>query len=48
MNDAIFARRKRVNAIGLALSVGAMSLGMIFLLWILSVLLYKGFSSIHL
>ena len=48
MNDAIFARRKRVNAIGLALSVGAMSLGMIFLLWILGVLLYKGFSSIHL
>ena len=48
MNDAIFARRKRVNAIGLALSVGAMSLGMIFLLWILGVLLFKGFSSIHL
>ena len=48
MNDPIFARRKRVNAIGLALSVGAMSLGMIFLLWILGVLLYKGFSSIHL
>jgi phosphate transport system permease protein len=48
MNDAIFARRKRVNAIGLALSIGAMSLGMIFLLWILGVLLFKGFSSIHL
>jgi len=48
MNESIFKRRKRVNAIGLALSVGAMSLGMIFLLWILSVLLYKGFSSIHL
>lgn len=48
MNDAIFARRKRVNAIGLALSVGAMSLGMIFLFWILGVLLFKGFSSIHL
>jgi len=48
MNDAIFTRRKRVNAIGLALSVGAMSLGMIFLLWILGVLLFKGFSSIHL
>lgn len=48
MNDAIFARRKRVNAIGLGLSVVAMSLGMIFLLWILSVLLFKGFSSIHL
>jgi phosphate transport system permease protein len=48
MNDAIFARRKRVNAIGLTLSVGAMSLGMIFLLWILGVLLFKGFSSIHL
>mgnify|MGYP000485788960 FL=1 len=48
MNDSIFARRKRVNAIGLALSVGAMSIGMIFLLWILGVLLFKGFSSIHL
>jgi len=48
MNDAIFVRRKRVNTIGLALSVGAMSLGMIFLLWILGVLLFKGFSSIHL
>lgn len=48
MKSPIFIRRKRTNAIGLALSVGAMSLGMIFLLWILGVLLYKGFSSIHL
>lgn len=48
MNDSIFTRRKRVNTIGLALSVGAMSIGMIFLLWILGVLLFKGFSSIHL
>lgn len=48
MKSPIFIRRKRTNAIGLALSVGAMSLGMIFLFWILGVLLYKGFSSIHL
>ena len=48
MNEGIFKRRKRVNTIGLALSVGAMSIGMIFLLWILAVLIFKGFSSIHL
>lgn len=46
INPAIFAHRKRVNKIGLALSMGAMGLGMIFLFWILSVLLIKGLSSI--
>lgn len=30
MNHTIFARRKRINTIGLTLSVGAMSLGMVF------------------
>jgi phosphate transport system permease protein len=48
INPEVFARRKRANKIGLALSMGAMSLGMIFLLWILSVLVIKGFSSISL
>lgn len=48
INPAIFAKRKRANKIGLALSMGAMALGMIFLLWILSILFIKGFSSINL
>ena len=48
MNDAIFARRKRANRIGLALSIFAMGCGMLFLFWILGVLLFKGFSAIHL
>ncbi len=45
-DPAIFARRKRANVIGLSLSVAAMALGMIFLLWILSILLIKGFSAL--
>ncbi|HBK43702.1 MULTISPECIES: phosphate ABC transporter permease PstA [unclassified Polynucleobacter] len=48
INPAIFARRKRANKIGLVLSTAAMALGMAFLLWILSVLFLKGFSSISL
>lgn len=48
INPEIFAKRKRVNKIGLLLSTGAMALGMIFLLWILSILFIKGFSSINL
>lgn len=48
INPAIFARRKRANKIGLILSTAAMALGMAFLLWILSVLFLKGFSSINL
>jgi phosphate transport system permease protein len=48
MNNAIFARRKRANRIGLALSVFAMGCGMLFLFWILGILLFKGFSAIHL
>ena len=31
IDPAVFARRKRTNKIGLALSMGAMGLGMIFL-----------------
>ena len=48
INPAIFAQRKRANKIGLVLSMMAMVLGMVFLLWILSVLFIKGFSSINL
>jgi phosphate transport system permease protein len=46
INPEVFARRKRANKIGLALSMSAMALGMIFLFWILGVLVIKGFSSI--
>ena len=48
INPAIFAKRKRTNKIGLVLSMLAMVLGMVFLLWILSILFIKGFSSINL
>jgi len=48
INPAIFAKRKRANKIGLVLSMAAMVLGMVFLLWILSILFIKGFSSINL
>lgn len=48
INPEVFARRKRANKIGLTLSMGAMGIGMIFLMWILSVLVIKGFSSINL
>ena len=46
IDQSIFAKRKRANKIGLTLSMGAMLLGMVFLLWILGVLLFKGFSAI--
>ncbi len=48
MNPAIYAKRKRSNLIGLTLSMLAMTLGMVFLFWILGVLLVKGLSSIDL
>jgi len=48
INFEVFAKRKRANKIGLVLSTLAMALGMLFLLWILSVLFIKGFSSISL
>ena len=46
INPAVFAKRKRANKIGLILSTVAMGLGMLFLLWILSILFIKGFSSL--
>jgi phosphate transport system permease protein len=48
MDQALFNKRKRVNSIGLSLSLFAMSIGMFFLIWILSILLYKGFSALSL
>ena len=48
INPDVFARRKRANKLGLTLSMTAMGIGMVFLLWILSVLVIKGFSSIDL
>ena len=48
IDPTIFARRKRTNKIGLALSMSAMGLGMLFLSWILGILLFKGFSAIDL
>jgi len=46
MDLAIYRRRKLVNRIGLTLSMGAMALGLIVLLWILVVLFKNGFSAI--
>jgi phosphate transport system permease protein len=48
VNQALYAKRKRSNFIGLTLSMISMALGMIFLLWILMILFYKGFSAIDL
>jgi phosphate transport system permease protein len=48
MDSSLFKKRKRANAIGLSLSLFAMSIGMFFLIWILSILLYKGFSALSL
>ena len=45
INTSIYAKRKRTNLIGLFLSMSAMTLGLTFLLWILSVLFFKGFSA---
>ena len=43
-NTSIYAQRKRKNFIGLALSMTAMFLGLVFLFWILGLLFYKGFN----
>ena len=45
-NQSIYNKRRRSNWLGLTMSMFAMALGMIFLLWILSVLFIKGFSAI--
>jgi phosphate transport system permease protein len=46
MDLSIYAKRKRANFIGLVLSMSAMTIGLAFLLWILSILLFKGFSAL--
>ena len=48
MDAAIYRRRKRANRIGLTLSMAAMALGLIVLLWILVVLFRNGFSALDL
>lgn len=45
-NQQRYKIRKRSNAIGLALSMSAMVLGLFVLLWILSVLFTKGFAAL--
>jgi len=46
MDPSIYARRKRANLIGLVLSMSAMVIGLVFLLWILAILVFKGFSAL--
>lgn len=48
LDMAVFAHRKRANKIGLTLSMIAMAIGMVSLIWILSILFIKGFSAINL
>ena len=46
MNNALYKKRQRTNAIGLALSMSAMVLGLTVLLWILFVLFSNGFKAL--
>jgi phosphate transport system permease protein len=48
MDPSIYASRKRANFIGLVLSMSAMAIGLVFLLWILAILMFKGFSALNL
>ena len=48
MDPSIYARRKRANFFGLVLSMSAMVIGLVFLLWILAILMFKGFSALNL
>lgn len=45
-NQSLYKRRQRANSIGLALSMGAMGLGLAVLLWILGILFYNGFAAL--
>ena len=45
-NSTIYGRRRRANAIGLVLSMGAMALGLTVLLWILGVLFSNGLAAL--
>ena len=46
INQALYKRRQRTNLIGLTLSMGAMVLGLVVLLWILWVLFANGFAGL--
>lgn len=46
MNQALYNRRQRTNYIGLTLSMGAMVLGLVVLLWILWVLFSNGIAGL--
>jgi len=48
INMSLYASRKRTNLIGLFLSMSAMTIGLVFLLWILVILFFKGFSAFSL
>ena len=48
MDPTIYAKRKRANTIGLVLAMSAMVIGLAFLLWILAILMFKGFSALSL
>lgn len=45
-NHQLYRRRRRANAVGLTLSMGAMVLGLVVLLWILVVLFKNGLSAV--
>ncbi|MCD6667231.1 phosphate ABC transporter permease PstA [Hydrogenophaga bisanensis] len=45
-NHQLYRRRQRANAVGLTLSMGAMVLGLVVLLWILVVLFKNGLSAV--
>ncbi len=44
--NPVYRKRLRVHRVGIALSVAAMTVGLFFLLWILSTLLLKGFDAL--
>lgn len=48
MNQALYRRRRSTNLIGLTLSMAAMALGLIVLLWILGVLFANGLAGLDL
>jgi len=48
INMSLYASRKRTNLIGMFLSMTAMTIGLVFLLWILAILFFKGFSAFSL
>ena len=46
--SALYRKRRAANRIGLTLSMGAMALGLVVLLWILFVLFSKGLAAVDL